>query len=206
MIRRTALIALVAAAGVGLSGCISLFPKTDPAQLYRFEAKVPEQPAQKENVSFLRLTTGFARASSGDRILTISNGGEAAYIAETRWVAPASVLFDEQVSSAFQSAGRARLISRGEIVKAAYAIRMDVQRFEAVYDEGDKSAPNVVVSVRTVITRTHDRSLVGDKVFTSTVRAGDNRVRAIVPAFNQALSDTLTEAVTWADGLPPTQE
>lgn len=202
MIRRTALLALTAAAAVGLSGCISLFPKADPARLYRFEASVPAQPEQSGNVGVLRLTSGFARASAGDRILTITNGGEAAYIAETRWVAPASVLFDEQVSTAFQQAGRARLIGRGEIVKASYAIRLDVQRFEAVYDRGPRAAPQVVVTIRSVITRTEDRSLVGDKVFTSTVRADDNRVRDIVPAFDQALTETLTGIVVWADTLP----
>lgn len=201
MSRRLAVIALALAA-VGLSGCVSLFPKSDPSQLYRFEATVPERPESKEQVGVLRLTSGFARASSGDRILTINTGGEVAYIAATRWVSPASVLFDEQVAQAFHSAGRARLIGRGEVVKADYALKLDVIDFEAVYDQGPKAAPMVQVTIRGILTTTRDRGVVSDKLFSAKVRASDNRVGAIVPAFNQALSQTLTEIVAWVDEVP----
>lgn len=201
MSRRLAVIALALAA-MGLSGCVSLFPKSKPSQLYRFEATVPERPENKEQIGVLRLTSSFARAAAGDRILTVNDAGEVAYIAQTRWVSPASVLFDETVSQAFQSAGRTRLISRGEIVKAPYALKLDVVTFEAVYDQGAKTAPEIRVTVRGVLTATQDRGVVGDKLFTAKVRAGDNRVGAIVPAFNAALSQVLTELVTWVDAVP----
>lgn len=201
MTRRLALAALALAA-VGLSGCISLFPKSDPSQLYRFEATVPARPVSPEKIGVLRLTSSFVRAAAGDRILTVNQGGEVAYIAQTRWVSPASVLFDEEVAESFHSAGRARLVSRGEIVKAAYALKLDVVAFEAVYDQGPKAAPQIVVTVRGVLTNSQDRTVVGDRIFTAKVRAGENRVGAIVPAFNLALSQTMTEIVTWVDGAP----
>jgi cholesterol transport system auxiliary component len=113
------------------------------------------------------------------------------------------VLFDEQVGQAFHSAGRARLIGRGEVVKADYALKLDVIDFEAVYDQGPKAAPQIQVTIRGVLTTTKDRGVVDDKLFTAKVRAGDNRVGAIVPAFNQALSQTLTEIVAWVDAAPP---
>lgn len=201
MSRRLAVIALALAA-MGLSGCVSLFPKTKPSQLYRFEATVPARPEAKEQIGVLRLTSSFARASASDRILTVNEAGEVAYIAQTRWVSPASVLFDEAVSQAFQSAGRTRLISRGEIVKAPYALKLDVVEFEAVYDQGPKAAPEIQITIRGVLTGTQDRGVVGDKLFVAKVRAGDNRVGAIVPAFNTALSQVLTEIVAWVDAVP----
>jgi cholesterol transport system auxiliary component len=202
--RRLTAVALALTA-LALSGCISLFPKADPAQLYRFEARVAAQPTPPGPLfGVLRLVTGFPRASAGDRILTVSGGGEAAYIAGARWVSPASVLFDENVGAAFQGAGRARLIGRGEVVKADYSLKLDVQIFEARYDRGPKAAPEVVIEVRGLITRNRDRSLVGDRMFTARVRAGDNRVSAIVPAYNQALSQVLAELVAWVNALDTT--
>lgn len=197
--------AALALAAIALSGCISLFPKADPAQLYRFEAAAPA-PAAATGPLFgvLRLGTSFPRASAGDRILTVNDRGEAAYIASARWVSPASVLFDEEVSSAFQGAGRARLIGRGEVIKADYSLKLDVQTFEAHYDRGPKAAPEIVISVRGVITRNRDRALVGEQVFSSRVRAGENRVSSIVPAFNTALTQVLGQLVGWVNAVDPT--
>ena len=192
---------------IALSGCISVFPKTEPAQLYRFEAR-PTAQAFPPGPLFgvLRLQSGFPRASAGDRILTMSPQGEAAYIAGARWVSPASVLFDEQVTTAFQSGGRARLIGRGEVIKADFSLKLDVQSFETVYDQGPKAAPVVVVVVRGIVTRNQDRALVGDQTFTARIRAGENRVGAIVPAYDQALSEVLGEVVGWVNAVDTTEK
>ncbi len=201
MSRRIAVMALALAA-IGLSGCISLFPKTEPSQLYRLQARVEPRSAPAGQIfGVLRLSTGFPRAAAGDRILTVSPGGEAAYIAGARWVSPASVMFDEQTVQAFQNGGRARLITRGDLVKVDYALKLDVQGFEAVYDQGPRAAPLVLVSVRGVVTRSDNRALVGDRTFTAEVRASENRVSAIVPAYDKALSQVLGEVVGWVNGL-----
>ena len=201
MTRRLALAALAIAA-VGLSGCISLFPKTEPSQLYRLQTSVEPQAAPAGPVfGVLRLSTGFPRAAAGDRILTVSPGGEAAYIAGARWVSPAAVMFDELTAQAFQGGSRARLITRGDVVKADYTLKLDVHGFEAVYDQGPKAPPLVLVSVRGVITSSGDRALVGDRTFTAKVRAADNRVSAIVPAYDAAVSQVLGEVVGWVNGV-----
>ncbi len=202
MSRRLAIVALAAAA-IGLSGCISLFPKAEPSQLYRLDADISPPAGAPTGPLFgvLKLQTGFPRASAGDRILTIGNGGEAAYIAGARWISPAAVMFDEALAEGFQGAGRARLIGRGEVVRADYALKLDVHTFEAEYDNGPKAAPKVTVTVRGVITRTQDRSLVGDQTFTVSVRAADNRVSAIVPAYDQALGKVLSDIVGWVNAL-----
>jgi len=196
--------AALALAAIALSGCISLFPETEAAQLYRFEARPAARPVPPGPVfGVLRLAVSFPRASASDRILTVNDRGEAAYIAGARWVSPASVLFDEQLATAFQGGGRARLIGRGEVVKADFSLKLDVQSFETRYDRGPKAAPEVVVSVRGVITRNRDRALVGEQQFSARVRAGENRVGAIVPAYNAALSEVLADLVAWVNAVDP---
>ena len=205
MIRTAAKALTVTALALSLAGCISVFPKAKPASLYRFgesDVSVPKGPPGAM-FGVLKSPSAFTRAAAGDRILTSSNG-EVAYIADARWVSPAFVLFEEAVARAFQNdPGRARLIGRGEVAKADLVLRLEVRTFEADYVDGPKAAPEVVVRVRGVLNRNSDRALVGDQVFEARVKAADNRVGAIVPAFDQATAKVLGEVVAWTNAAGP---
>lgn len=203
MMRSSALLRLAAvgATALALSACVSLLPKTKPAHLYRFGQPVSAAAVDAPigTVGVFRTIASFQREAAGDRLLTIT-GGKAAYVAETRWVAPATVLWDEAVVAAFDAdAGHVRLIARGEPASASYVLRLDVRNFEAQYDQGPKAPPLVVVRVRAAITSTVGRGLVGEKLFEKRIRAGNNRVTAIVPAYDRAVADILTEIVAWTN-------
>jgi cholesterol transport system auxiliary component len=192
----------VGALALTLSACISLFPKSKPAQLYRFDGEPPsaEQSAPRPAARFGVVRTGgsFVRAASGDRILTVT-GGKVAYLAESRWVSPAVTLFDEAMSQTFDAnSGAARLLSRGEAGKVDYSLRVDVTRFEAVYDQGPRAAPMVVVALRVSLTRA-DRTLAGAELIEAEVRADDNRVSAIVAAFDKAVGEAQNGVVSWTN-------
>ena len=203
MMRSHALLRLGAVAGsaLALSACVSLLPKSKPAHLYRFGQPVAAtaMTAPTGQVGVFRGSAVFQRESAGDRLLTITDG-KAAYVADTRWVAPAAVLWDEAVVAAFDAdPGHVRLIARGEPGSAAYVLRLDVRNFEAQYEHGAKAAPTVVVRVRAAITGGAERSLVGEKLFEKRVTAGDNRVGAIVPAYDRAVAEVLAEVVAWTN-------
>jgi len=189
----------VAVAAVALTGCISLFPKSEPAGLYRFGHVAAEstRPAGEKSFGVFKTPTVFTRAAMSDRLLSMTDG-QAAYIADARWVSPAIVLFDEAVARAFEAENsRARLVTRGEALKAAMALRLEVRTFETHYVNGPKAPPEVLVEIRAVMTRSNDRALLGDQVFVARIKAADNRLSAIVPAYDQAVSQVLSEIVTW---------
>ena len=195
----------VAALAVALSGCISLFPKSKPASMYRFGDADVSAPKGPPGAMFgvLKAPSAFTRAAAGDRILTSTNG-EVAYIAGARWVSPAFILFEEAVARAFENdPGRARLIGRGEVAKADLVLRLEVRTFETDYLNGPKAAPEVVVRVRGVLSRNSDRALVGDQIFEAKVKAADNRVSAIVPAYDQAVAKVLGDVVGWVNAAGP---
>lgn len=204
-IRTLARLTTVAALAMGLSACISLFPKTKPVGLYRFGEAEVSAPKGPPGAMFgvLKAPTVFTRAAASDRIMTV-NQGQIAYIADARWVSPAFVLFEEAVARAFENdPGRARLIGRGEVAKADLVLRLEVRTFETEYVNGPKAAPEVVVRVRGVMSRNTDRALVGDQVFEARVKAADNRVSAIVPAYDKAVAKVLGEIVAWANAAGP---
>ncbi|WP_233247706.1 ABC-type transport auxiliary lipoprotein family protein [Caulobacter endophyticus] len=213
-IRIKTLIAGVATVGLALSlsACISVFPKAKPSGMYRFGTTPPAASKGPPGAMFgvLKAPTVFTRPSAGDRILTTAPGGEAAYVAGARWIAPASVQFDEALSRAFDAdPGRARLIGRGEVAKAQMVLRLEVRTFEAAYVNGPKAAPEVIVQVRGVLSRTGDRALVGDQIFEAKVKAADNRVGPIVAAFDEANAKVIGDLVAWINaagaGLPASE-
>lgn len=184
---------------VALSGCITLFPKTKPAQLYRFDGAEEAQPASGaaaiDRVGIVRTPGGFSRAASTDRIMTVT-GSQVAYVAEARWAQPAVTLFDEAVTRAFtRQAGPVRLVARGEPGRAPYSLRLDVERFEAVYDHGGKAAPDVQIEVHAVLVRAADRVVIKDQVIATHARASNNRVSDIVQAFELSTRQALDEVV-----------
>ena len=200
MIRKILRLAAVGVCAVALSGCISLLPKTKPAMLYRLAPPVAEAPAaQGQSVGVFLSSGSFQRVASGDRFLTVTDQ-RVAYIARARWVAPASVLFEETVHQAFDRAGgKIRLVSRGELAQSAYVLRLDVRNFETHYDQGPKAAPQVVIRVRASITRSENRTLVADQMLEATARAGDNTVSGIVGAFDKALGEVIGKLLSFVN-------
>lgn len=204
MIRPTALLRAGAAGALALSlaGCISLLPKSQPAQLYRFganHATAPDATPAANSVGVFWGGGAFQRESAGDRILTIS-GEKAAYVAGVRWVAPADVLFQQSVEHAFEAkGGPVRLVQRGAPSSTQYVLRMDVRNFETRYDAGPKAAPTVLIRVHAMLVRDRDRQLVSAEVFEATAKAQDNRVSAIVEAYDEALAQVLEKAVAWTN-------
>ncbi|CAN5891296.1 ABC-type transport auxiliary lipoprotein family protein [soil metagenome] len=199
-LQRLIRLSAVALTAVALTGCISLFPKSKPANLYQFgyasEAEASGPPVSR-TVGVLKLSSSFVKAAAGDRIMTVTGGSEVAYIAEARWASPASVLFEEAVNRAFdQDSSPVRLISRGEIGQSTYVLKLDVSDFKVVYD-GPKARPQVVVTLHAALTRSGDRSLAAERTFSQKAQAGEDRQGAIVGAFNTATSQALTDLVAW---------
>jgi len=195
---------LVALAGaLALGGC-GLLGGGKPANLYRFgageaAATAPVEVRGGRTVGLSNLT--FAEESEGDRILTIT-GGEAAYIKQTRWVAPASELFTAAAERAFDRAG-VRLALRGQPYNTDAGLILEVPTFEARYENGAKAAPVVVVEVRASLVAGMEKRLVGETAFTARQPAAENRVSAIVEAFDTATRQALDHTATWAAGRAP---
>ena len=203
MIAALRALSLIAAA-LALSACVSLLPDAEPSQLYRLEGAIDPSATiapPAPNFGLVLPSTGFVQAASGDRILTVT-GDEVAYIAGARWVAPASELFEEAVERAFDAnTGPARLVTRGEMRTAESVLRLDVRRFEVVYDRGQDAAPLVVVRLRATMVNRGDRALMDEEAFQAEVRATDNRVSAIVAAFDAGTGQVLTQLVDWSNRM-----
>jgi len=196
---RTAAAAAAFALAAGLGGCITLFPKEKPAQLYRFEAAIPAtQAAGEPRIAVRDAALEFDPGSSGDRILTV-DGQEVAYVAGARWAVPAATLFEEAVQHAFATGGgRVRLVGAGS-AKSDYRLVVQVTRFETRYLGGPAAAPTIVIQMHGALERLNDTHAILEKEIDAQAPATDNRVSAIVAAYDQATTQAVGDLVTWVN-------
>lgn len=198
-----------AAVLTALSGC-ALLSSPDPVQNYRFglpmaaPSAVGDTPAPL-TVSIRRIE--FPDATGDDKILGVT-GLETAYIGGARWVSPASTLFDDSLKAAFANrADRIRVLGRREPGTPPLVLQVTVTTFEARY-AAPGAVPDVVVTARAQLRSTPERRAGGgtirpeegrsvERVFTVTQPAGDNRVSAIVAAFDTATRDINTQIADW---------
>jgi cholesterol transport system auxiliary component len=187
---------------ISLSGCISLLPKTTPAQLYRFgadSAAVAPAPTAGPRFTVRPAFISFEHAAAGDRILTIT-GNQAAYIGGARWVGPAGSLFEAAVTRAFDvHGGPARLLAAGEPAPGDYVLKVDVRAFEVRYDKGPDSAPRAVVEVYAALSDRKDARIESSRLFQVTTPAESNSVHAIAAALDDVVVKALTQLVAWVD-------
>lgn len=190
---------LAVVASFALAGCFSLFPKSDPAQLYRFGSSIEASAGAAGQTPLALSRVDFTDAASGDRIMTVT-GSEVAYVAGARWASPAQTMFGEAVEQAFERNARVvNLVGRREMGSTTLMLDLDVNAFEVRYENGRGAAPTAVVALDARIIRYPDRTVVSQRSFDVRRPAAENRMSAIVAALDAANNDALVQVVQWAD-------
>ena len=200
MIRPSIKLAVVVAGALAVAGC-ALLSSPPPVQTYRFGGPAAASAASEGVAGLTQVNlrrVQFPEAVEGDRLLGVT-GTETAYIAEARWVSPASDLYMESLENAFAAqATRVRLIGPRELIRGERSLDIDMRAFEARY-EAPGAVPTVVVTARARLLALPDRTVTAERTFTVQQPAGANRISAIVEAFDIATRDLNTQIVDWTD-------
>src|SRR5262245_56030992 len=179
-----------------LSACGGFFESSVPAQ-QAYVLRLPSRPEQTE-VTKVVGTLRVQRPEAGpgldsDRIVLLRSDRRFDVYAATRWAAPApdlveSVLVDQlRGASLFSS-----VLDDSAPYAPRYNLRCGLNRFEADYTGGG-SAPNVQVVLDCTLGRYRDRTLLANFTAQGSVVAADNRVGAVVSAFEGALGKAIAE-------------
>ena len=185
-----------------LIGCVSLLPKAQPSVLYSFGLAEPGAAGPALDARGVALEpVAFPRESITDGILTVQ-GSETSYLAGARWAAPAPVLFRQALDRAFDaSAPGAHLLNRGEAGPSAGLLSVDVSRFQAEYTQ-PKAPPTVHVTIRARLSGP-DGLAIGTQLFDVQKPAAEDRVHAIVEAYDAATLEALNALAQWVDQNAP---
>lgn len=196
----TARTLLLAGAALALSGCITLLPETGSSALYRLSNHVPVQGEINHDAPAVRVTRPVAaRALANDRVALDTGNGSLAYMAGATWVSAAPVLVQELIIDTFDRRSTALVAARpDEGVTTRWDLRLELRRFEAVYDQGSGAAPRVDVTIRARLIDAANREVSSVRTFEVSQRAEGNRQPLIIDAFSRATSDLSRELVDWA--------
>jgi cholesterol transport system auxiliary component len=194
------LITLCVLLPLGLAACAgSLFKtKVAPPTIYLLtmvstatgNAVVPELAADLA-VLKPRVRAGL----DTDRIAVLYPDRRLDYFANARWSGPLDEVFQELTIQEFHKTGSLRNVSSDSSVFAsAYWLEIEVTDFQAEYSSA-AVVPNVHVHVLARVGSSTDRRVLARFEADALEPAGDNRLSAIVAAYNRATDEALSQIV-----------
>jgi cholesterol transport system auxiliary component len=169
-----------------LAGCGGFFESAVPAQ-QAYVLRLPSRPAQAE------ATKVAGPGLDSDRIVLLRSDRRFDVYAATRWAAAApdmlaSVLVDQlRGASLFSS-----VLDDTAPYAPRYNLRCGLNRFEADYTGGG-NAPTIWVVLDCTFGRYRDRTLLANFTAQGSAAATDDRIGAVVAAFESATGKAIAE-------------
>lgn len=197
------------AASWALAGCVSLLPESEPVDFFRLTPPSPMAGAadNPESPTLMIGVPNAPRALGGDDILVARDDGALALAADAKWASAARNMMLDFLLETFEATdGAPTPLRPGDGLRGDYELSLDLRHFEAVYDRGMESAPLIKVALGARLIGP-DRALVGTTMVSAERRASDNRMSAIVQAFDTASLDVAEQLIEWSgprvEPVPP---
>lgn len=190
------------------TGCLSLLPEpSPPPTIYRLTVpqSISSTSATPTTVINIEYPTA-PRALSGTNIVLSPDGRRLTSAAAANWAeAVPSMLRNSLIDTLARDNQVIGVIPKGS-TRVPYRLNIDLRRFEAIFDQGEDSAPNVIVQINVALTDTKTRQLIGIHTVTKQSRAGVKSVSSIVQAKDIATREAMNEIATWLASQVETSE
>ena len=192
---------------IALPGCVSGLNSKIPAQQsYVLQsAPVPAPAASVPGASPSAASLKVLRPSPApglerEGIAVMRAGRRLDFYTDARWVARAPAMLQALVIDSLRNAGRfAAVESDAEPFAAQYVLGLELQHFEAVYDQA--GPPSIRVAFVATLGRSSDRVVIASFTAHSEVQADADRMQAVIAAFDQATGEALAQLA--ANVAPP---
>jgi cholesterol transport system auxiliary component len=194
---------LAAIALVSVAGC-ALFKIDEPTELYtltpksRFDEDVPgvfwqlviDSPVAAANINTSRIALLHTPTSSD-------------YYAAAGWTDRAPLMVQSLIVDSFQNTRKIVSVARDtSAVRPDYVLQTELREFQAEYFH-DKGPPIVRVRIAANIVAMPDRLIIASRSIERCFRAKENKLPAIVRAYDEALGSVLKRLVAWTLRTPP---
>jgi len=196
MMRTTKIIALTAM--LGLSSCFNVLPEPDPANsIYRLSSNI-QKADFNSRAPIIRVETPSAdRLVATRRIVVSPDANRLAIAGGAEWADSLPKLVQKSMVDILSSKSEVTGIIPRVGAKADYRIHINIDNFEARFDNGPEAAPMIMVAYTASFAKSGSRDLLGTRQFKANQRASGIYVSQIVSAMNAANNNTLTELSDW---------
>jgi ABC-type uncharacterized transport system auxiliary subunit len=192
---------LAAAALWALAGCGGLHSDRPAVQVYTLDpAHADSKPDPVAGAASLLVSRPQAAPGlDTDGIALRRSAQRLDYYAASRWPAALPDFLQSLVVEALRASGKYRSVQSDRAAFSADRIlQIDIRRFQAEY--AAEGAPVVRVQLLATLGKRDDRSVVATVEAESSAPATENRMQAVVAAFQSATAAALADLVT---RLPP---
>jgi cholesterol transport system auxiliary component len=172
-------------------------------QIYVLRPDIPTNPPGHKVSWALAVAMPYAPGSlNSDRIALTRSSETLDFFADSAWTDQMPVMLQNCLIESFEKSGRIKGVSRETAgLQADYALETEVRDFTARYTSPD-GPPEVVVRIAAKLVKLPDRTTVSTRDSKQSATAAENRVPAVVTAFNAALTASLREITEWTLNAP----
>ncbi len=189
------------ALALALAGCGSLFQsKMPPTSMYLLSVKTGAAVGAEVPVDLAVLKPQVRTGLNTDLIAALYPDRRLDYFAQARWSGPLDEVVHDLALQAFRAYANLRTVqSQASVFGSSYWLEINVADFQAEYPAGagagGNGAPTIHVHLLGSVVASADRQVLGR--FEADVRqpAAENRLTAIVEAYNQAADTALAKIV-----------
>jgi len=180
-----------------LSGCLSLGGDAK-VTLYSPQIQVAAQPDWPTvNWALVVVRPLASEALDSERVAVRPVSDVMQVYKGAIWSDPAPDLLQNALVNAFEDSGRIVAIGREQSgTHGAFALQLDMRQFEAVYTAADQP-PSIVVSLQAKLFERPSNRVLAMKLFRLSVPASSAQVPAVMAAFNEAITQSLSNIVGW---------
>jgi cholesterol transport system auxiliary component len=183
---------------LALTGCTSFLHSNAPAeQVYYLRAPAAAAPAGAAVAGArpLSVRVGLPMTAPGletPHIILLQSDHRMNFYSGSRWPAPLATVVEALVVQTLRaSGGWGSVEDSTSPFPSAYLLQINVRRFEADYTAGTP-APSVAVVFDCIIGRREGRDVVATFEVSGDAQASDNRMSAVVAAFEQAAGSAVS--------------
>ncbi len=201
MIRSLLVLAVLAALG-GCTGLGTLRQASKPNDLYlltpksTFSSTLPR--VQKQIV--VQEPTATAAVNT-DQIAVQPTPLQVQYLPRARWADRAPVIVQSLLVESFENSNKVAAVGRSTVgLRADYVIAPDLREFQGhvVSDTDGTKAVQIKVRINIKIIDEYDDKIIASASFEENVMAATDSTPDLVVAYDEALGDTMRDAVEWS--------
>lgn len=194
-------------AAVSLASCAPIFsniiPEPAPANsVYRLSTVSQDVVEPNADAIVLRVDRPTVpRPLAGNKIMVSPGDNRILQASGAEWAERVPDLIQGSIMDVFSSRSNIIGVLPVSGARTELRIHLNVRNFEAVYDNGDNSAPLATVRYTATLANAANRNLIGSYDVRKTFRARDNRVSEIVNAQDIANKDAINDIADWVLSL-----
>jgi cholesterol transport system auxiliary component len=183
------------------SGC-SVLPTPPTAQIYRLSPQLNDPQGRSiPNGKLIVDRPTTSESLDTNRIALMQGNLRFDYYADSVWTDRLPVLLQNLMIESFEANGRIAQVSPNVYsFSDGYLLQTEIRRFEAQYADPATSPPEIAVVLDLQLSSNPEGRLVGNKLISVQAHAAQNKVDAVVIAFDSATGDALAQSVAWTVG------